>query len=42
LRLQGYKVEEIAGVTQRSERTVRRSLEEIKQLLIQWPQERGP
>jgi RNA polymerase sigma factor (sigma-70 family) len=35
LRLQGSKLEEIAAQTQRSERTVRRVLEEIKQRLEQ-------
>jgi RNA polymerase sigma-70 factor (ECF subfamily) len=36
LRLQGYKLEEIASALQRSERTVRRMLEEIVDLLGQW------
>jgi RNA polymerase sigma factor (sigma-70 family) len=37
LRLQGYGREEIAAQTERSERTVRRVLERIKQQLDDWP-----
>ena len=36
LRLQGYNLEEIAAETQRSRRTVRRVLDEVKQRLEQW------
>ena len=36
LRLQGCKLEEIAAATDRTERTVRRVLEEVKQQLVQW------
>ena len=35
MRLQGYNLEEIAAATQRTERTVRRALTEVKQLLGQ-------
>jgi RNA polymerase sigma-70 factor, ECF subfamily len=36
LRLQGHMLEDIAQLTQRSERTVRRTLDEVKLLLEKW------
>jgi RNA polymerase sigma-70 factor (ECF subfamily) len=39
LRLQGYNLEEIAAETQRSRRSVRRVLEEVKQQLERWSSE---
>jgi RNA polymerase sigma-70 factor, ECF subfamily len=41
LRLQGYNLDEIASATDRSERTVIRTLEEIKLRLRQWHNEAG-
>jgi len=35
MRLQGYNLEEIAAATRRTERTVRRSLTEVRQMLGQ-------
>jgi hypothetical protein len=35
MRLQGYNLEEIAAATRRTERTVRRVLAEVRQLLAQ-------
>lgn len=36
LRLQGHTLEDVARLTQRSERTVRRTLDDIKRILHQW------
>jgi RNA polymerase sigma-70 factor (ECF subfamily) len=41
LRLQGHKLEEIAGQLQRSERTIRRILEGLVAMLEQWGFENG-